>query len=83
MKAELTRNQWYHCIVELSKEGALPEALDTIRDELNESAHDQMGANMSVVMSKEELATVARRVGGHVGESLNGQIGNHQKTEGT
>ena len=83
MKAVLTRNQWYHCIVELSKDDTLPEALDTIRNELDESTHDQMDANVSIVMSKEELATVARCVGGRVGELLNGQIGNHQKTEGT
>ena len=82
MKAVLTRNQWYHCIVELSKDDTLPEALDTIRNELNESTHDQMDANVSIVMSKEELATVARCVGGRVGELLNGQIGDHQTTEG-
>jgi hypothetical protein len=82
MNAVLTRNQWYHCIVELSKDDTLPEALDTIRGELNDSTHDQMDANVSIVMSKEELATVARCVGGRVGELLNGQFGDHQRTEG-
>ena len=82
MKAVLTRNQWYRCIVELSKDDTLPEALDTIRNELDESTHDQMDANVSIVMSKEELATVARCVGGHVGVLLNGQSRNDQRPDG-
>ena len=82
MKAELTRNQWYHCIVELSKADALPKALDAIRDKLTESSAP-MDSEMAVVLSKGNVESIGRVVGGRIGEALNGQIGNHQEPEGT
>ena len=82
MKAVLTRNQWYHCIVELSKADALPKALDAIRDKLTESSAP-MDSEMAVVLSKGNVESIGRVVGGRIGEALNGQIGNHQEPEGT
>jgi hypothetical protein len=74
MEVRLTRDQWFKCIVELSKARELPEIQDTIRNKLAESSAP-MDAETIIVLSEGAISSVAQCAGRRIGELLNGQIG--------
>ena len=58
MRITLTRDQWFKCIVELSKADELPDVQDAIRDTLAGS-NATMGSEADVVLSKEHVEVIA------------------------
>ena len=72
MKVRLTRDQWFQCIVALSRADVLHKVADDIRDKLAES-NAPMGAAMPMVLSKASVEAIGRCVEGRIEESLNRQ----------